>query len=301
MDTILSIIIPTYNRPDMLKRAVGSVRNQTEGRWEVIVVNDGEDMGISQYLESLQDERIVYTQNLRTKGGNGARNTGIQLAKADYIAFLDDDDEFHEDKVKIHLQSFIQEGQGSGCSVSGYYCVPKNFRREDSTQKLKPSRFQHEFTSANIMMYKAIFGASSTILVKKSFIEEAGMFDESLQRCQDLELMIRLASKSSVHVCHKPLVYVYGHNESSLEQYEKVKLVYWNLIGPYLKKLSSEIERDVFANEYRVLAILASREKNYKKMYYYLKESTRRKVMSPRQYFGIVLNLLCNTFGLSRK
>ena len=101
----ISVVIPTYNRPDTLKRAITSVLSQTCTDFEIIIVNDShQERPVWDIINHFADERIRYFRNERSKGGNGARNTGIIKSKGEYIAFLDDDDEWLPDKLYLQQQ-----------------------------------------------------------------------------------------------------------------------------------------------------------------------------------------------------
>ncbi len=92
---LVSIIIPTYNRKDLLIKAVESILLQTYSNWELLIINDYENP----IKLNFNDTRISIKNNKFTKGGNGARNTGLSMAKGNFIAFLDDDDEWEKDKL----------------------------------------------------------------------------------------------------------------------------------------------------------------------------------------------------------
>ena len=107
---LVSVIIPTLNRPALLKRALESVVRQTWRELEVIVVVDGPDPDTVAFLEASGDPRLHIIQNPRSLTAAGARNAGIELAKGEWIAFLDDDDEWMPEKLAKQLA--YAEGRG---------------------------------------------------------------------------------------------------------------------------------------------------------------------------------------------
>ncbi len=92
----VSVIIPTYNRPNLIKRAIKSILNQTYQNFEIIIIDDSPNDETEKVIKNFHDERIKYIRNQKRKGPSAARNQGIKESSKDskYIAFLDDDDEY---------------------------------------------------------------------------------------------------------------------------------------------------------------------------------------------------------------
>ena len=114
----VSVIITTYKRPlQIVSRAISSVLNQTYTQLELIVVDDspssfeGRD-AIEQYIKNLPDKRIRIIQHDNNRGACAARNTGIQDSKGNYIAFLDDDDFWHPDKIEKQMRKMASGNYG---------------------------------------------------------------------------------------------------------------------------------------------------------------------------------------------
>ena len=97
---IVSVVITTKNRKDLLLRAINSVRNQTYKEIEIIVVDDASTDGTREICENMDDLVYVYIPLNESKGGNYARNLGIKTANGEYIAFLDDDDYWEVSKIQ---------------------------------------------------------------------------------------------------------------------------------------------------------------------------------------------------------
>ena len=97
---LITVVIPTRNRPELLLRAIRSVFAQTYTEFEIIVVIDGHDADSIEALSSIRDPRLRYIEIANGGGGNQARNLGASMANADWIALLDDDDEWLPGKLQ---------------------------------------------------------------------------------------------------------------------------------------------------------------------------------------------------------
>ena len=109
-DELVSVVIPTFNRPAMLARAIESVLNQTYSNLEIIVVDDASEGDIEAVVKSFDDERIKLIRHEHNQGGSAARNTGIWHSRGRYIAFLDDDDEWLSQKTERQLKDLRKKG-----------------------------------------------------------------------------------------------------------------------------------------------------------------------------------------------
>ena len=100
---LVSIIIPTYNRYELVKGAIQNVLVQTYPKIEVVVIEDGSKSGIEEYIQEIKNKNIVYYRHLTQKGLGAARNTGTKIASGKYVAFLDDDDRWVEEKISLQI------------------------------------------------------------------------------------------------------------------------------------------------------------------------------------------------------
>jgi len=189
----VSIIIPTYNRPDYLIEAVASVLAQTYQDFEIIVVDDGSgDETKSRFAEfvaktpAAQGRTFFYEQ--KNSGSAIARNRGIFYSKGEYIAFLDSDDLWYPNKLEKQVK-ILDENPDIGVVYTDCYCGES---ADDSHQ----TAF---FANANPpsgmifeqMVRNNLFWTSSLLVRKEAFIL-AGMFDPTLRRCQDYDLWLRI-------------------------------------------------------------------------------------------------------------
>ena len=100
---LVSAVIPTHNRPELVVRAAKTALNQTHPNMEVVVVVDGPDDSTSKALSAIPDSRLRVVTLPSSQGGSGARNAGVRAAKGEWIAFLDDDDEWLPRKIELQL------------------------------------------------------------------------------------------------------------------------------------------------------------------------------------------------------
>jgi len=123
----ISIIIPTFKRHSTLIRAINSVLAQTKQVSEIIIVNDDhDDKKVLEIIAEFPQSNIHTLNNERKKGANGARNTGISHAKSDYIAFLDDDDEFCNTHIEEIHKKITKYNGNVNCIVSSYLISIEN-------------------------------------------------------------------------------------------------------------------------------------------------------------------------------
>lgn len=117
---LVSVIMPTYNRADLVTRSIESVLAQTHRNLELVVVDDRSKDNTASVLSCLsaKDSRVRYFLNDGKKGAAGARNTGLAMVQGDYVAFLDDDDEFLPEKITRHLEPFQDPEIGAVITAS---------------------------------------------------------------------------------------------------------------------------------------------------------------------------------------
>ena len=110
----VSVIIPTHNRAHMVRRAIESVLAQTWQDFEIVVISDGSKDSTDEVVASFVDNRIRLLKHERERGASAARNTGLQASSGGYIAFLDDDDEWLPDKLRVQLDAIRQSDSMTG-------------------------------------------------------------------------------------------------------------------------------------------------------------------------------------------
>ena len=192
---LVSVIVPTHNRPDMLKETIQSILDQTFQDFEIIVVNDaGQD--VSTVVQTFNSPKISYLSHETNKGLAGARNTGTRAARGKYIAYLDDDDIFYPEHLAT-LVTFLQESGESVAYTDAYRA--HQVRREDGTYAVTerdvPYSFDFNFKDILIGNYIPV----TCFMHDIKCIHEAGYFDESLHSHEDWDLWIRMSQKYAFH------------------------------------------------------------------------------------------------------
>jgi glycosyltransferase involved in cell wall biosynthesis len=211
----LSVVLPTYNRSQCIEHSILSVLRQTYKNFELIVVDDGSTDQTADRIQRLRDPRIRYIAHTKRKGANAARNSGIRAARAPYIAFQDSDDEWMPDKLAMQLAGIKESGHTARVSFSAHWrirgrevvYIPKPSRR----LRAGPRDFHAELLYGN-------FITTASLLVEKELLYQVGLFDESIPRFQDWELVLRLSRHSAFVFVDKPLVRCFVRPDSISKQ-----------------------------------------------------------------------------------
>lgn len=214
MKPLVSVIIPTYNRAEFLKSAIGSVLSQTYQNFEVIVIDDGSTDGTREIITSFSQDKIKYVY--KSNGGqSSARNEGIRLAKGEYIAFLDSDDLWDPRKLEKQLACFQKD--------PSFGMVFTNYRSIDKDGKVL-KEFQAEpgyVLSGNFIkdLLEIRFpSVPSSMMVKREAFEKVGYFNENLRISEDLDVWVRIGLSFGVGYINEVLTSVRLHEDHLMRQ-----------------------------------------------------------------------------------
>ncbi len=192
---LVTIIVPTKNRSDMLIDAVRSILTQTHRHFEIIVINDGggDVEGILSNLDS--EGRIVYVRLPQSRERSFARNLGITLAHGKYIAYLDDDDQYYPQ----HLETLVDflERTGNQVAYADAYRVHQVKENGRYVTKSKDLPYSKDFDGAEILVNNFI--PNLCLMHAKACVEKVGGFESSLEPHEDWEFLIRLSQNYSIH------------------------------------------------------------------------------------------------------
>lgn len=184
---LVTVIIPTYNRPDYLLEAVNSVNNQSYENIELIIVDDASEDPASQVVPERHTEltiRIIRHED--NQGASSARNTGFKFASGEFIAFLDDDDSWDSTKIEKQVEAF----QSGSPSVGLIYTGRKFTDGSEITNELTPKK---EGNVTKDILLRNFVGSYSAIMIRSEVVEDVGMLDERFPNEQDWEWYIRVS------------------------------------------------------------------------------------------------------------
>jgi len=206
----VSVVLPTYRRPDLLERAVASVLTQTYGDWELLVIDDNglgtpEQAATEAALRAFTaDPRVVYVPQAQNRGACAARNAGIHAARGRYVAFLDDDDAWFVDKLERQVACFAASEPDVALVYGGFRRVSE----EGPGEVVRPDGRAHRWR--DLLMRNGI-GTTSLVMCRRTALLEVGGFDDQLPSMQDFDLYIRLAQRFPFGYVEEPLLDKHRH------------------------------------------------------------------------------------------
>ncbi len=216
--SLISVIIPTYNRKTVLPRAIDSVLAQKGADFELIIIDDGSTDDTECVIREIRDSflgtrkseslkqvpspeiRVFHQEN---KGPAAARNLGIKKTKGEWIAFLDSDDEWKPGKLRAQLEFFRENPDHLICQTEEIWV--RNGTRVNPMKKHKKS--------GGWIFEKCLplcVVSPSAVMMHRKLFDEAGLFDESLPACEDYDLWLRIAARYPIGLIEKPYIIKYG-------------------------------------------------------------------------------------------
>jgi glycosyltransferase involved in cell wall biosynthesis len=186
--TVVSVIVPTFNRAPTLERAVASVLAQTYPHLEVIVVDDASTDGSDQVARSIVDQRVRYIRHHENRGAAAARNTGLQAATGHYVSFLDSDDVWLPERVERFVRAVDLDGDAAANTV--YYGQTIN---DDGLKRMVlPRRAKREDESVASYTFRANCDMTMIAIMLRRDLASRVLFREELRRHEDVDFLMRL-------------------------------------------------------------------------------------------------------------
>jgi Glycosyltransferases involved in cell wall biogenesis len=219
MNSLVSVIVPTYNRERVIENAVNTVLNQTYKNIEIIVVDDGSADNTRVKLAAYEKKIKYY---YKSNGGcSCARNFGIDKANGQFIAFLDSDDEWLPNKIEKQLVA-LEQNEGFGLAICDIAYVDNN-KQVVYCSKLRETIKADGEILEQVLLIPNI--TCSYMMVKKQVFDIVGKFDETFDTANDYEMMLRITSKFKTVLIEEPLVrYKKSDNSVSHKLFSKNRL-----------------------------------------------------------------------------
>lgn len=293
--TTVSAVIPTYNRSGEIKRAIESVLSQSYDDIECIVVDDGSSDRTPEIVTAIEDDQLKYLKHETNRGVSAARNTGVEAAEGEYIAFLDSDDEWETRKIEKQVE--VIESRSS--SWNAVYC-DVNKRRKSRVKQLFDRILSEDIGKEggkelieNVISMELAVHAGSTLLAERKSVVEAGGFDESMQRHEELEFLVRFLEEGKMAYLDRELVTLHdsGYPEAELLEQEKKKFV--EKVGQYVGK-GNQNKEEIKAVHETELAKANFREGHWREAYQHLKGG---RITSPRNLAGLIWAIIAGFKG----
>lgn len=215
---LVSVVIPTHNRCGFLREAVESVLAQSYAPMEVIVVDDGSTDGTAVMLGEYAAALTVIRQP--NQGVSAARNAGIRAARGPLIALLDSDDYWLENKVARQVRLFQDQPDAVICQTDEIW-IRNGVRVNPRERHTKYAGMIFERTLPLCLI------SPSAVMLRRTLLDEVGLFDEELPACEDYDLWLRITWRYPVHLIDAPLVVKRGGHAdqlSAMPQLDKYRI-----------------------------------------------------------------------------
>jgi glycosyltransferase involved in cell wall biosynthesis len=230
----LSIIIPTFNRCKLLNRALNSVFNQTYSDYEVIVIDDGSTDDTAEMLQKNFTHLRYSCQS--NHGVSAARNKGLELAKGEWVAFLDSDDEWLPQKLEKQISLLKAKPGYKICHTEELW-----IRNGVRVNQMKKHKKAGGWIFPQCLPICAM--SPSSILIHRSVFDSIGYFDASLPACEDYDLWLRITAKYPVLYLEEPLIKKYGGHDDQLSK------KHWGMDRYRIQALQNIISSGTLNNE----------------------------------------------------
>ncbi|MBT8574539.1 glycosyltransferase family 2 protein [Polynucleobacter paneuropaeus] len=261
---LISVVIPTKNRAQRLIKAIASAQQQIGVALEILIVDDASTDTTESEVRSLadNDSRIKYFRHYQSAGGGAARNTGIENSTGALVAFLDDDDEWYSNKLKVQLE--LLKSQPSAVAASCSFLLNKPGQNNQLITITSLGDRQKLLRSNHL-------GGASVCLAWRKVLIAIGGLDPLLRSCQDWDLWLKLHKQGSIEVSQEPLVNYYVHEEDRItgnlsNEYQGRKKIFLR----YRKEMNSETRKHTLAilMFYRVVVYDQSLWRRLKTIFY---------------------------------
>lgn len=247
MTPLFSVIMPAYNRADVISQALDSLIAQTIDNWECLIVDDGSTDNTMDIVIKYAnfDSRFVPLTNERRKGACGARNTGILHSRGTYISFLDTDDYFLPNALECQKKTFESDLE------IGFMYSDIEFRNRSGDTAPHNMNLGAEGFVYQVALNKGFLSPGLVVSVKRDLLLDVGLWDEEFPASQDDDLCFKLAKRSKVGFYNGILAYAYSSSNQISANLEKTAMGWWMLWNKYETDVIELCGNDVMAKHYK--------------------------------------------------
>ena len=243
---VFSILLPTYNREKLIKRAINSVLKQTFPYFELIVIDDASTDNTEKLIKSIKDKRIVYLKHETNKGQNPAYNTGLRSARGEYIAFIDSDDEW----LPTNLEEIYKKFQSD--SELGYvYGLAGVVKNNSGKIVLRKPDYLEGYIEKEVLT-QSYLTSPTFMAVKKSCFDKIGFLREDIYTSKDDDMNFLFVRYFKVGLIKKILGIYYEDSGNRIgDNKKKVAEGWWILYRNHYKRFIKVVGKKVLAEHYK--------------------------------------------------
>ncbi len=290
-EKLVSVVIPTHNRGDLISETIGSVLAQSYGNIEIIVVDNGSTDDTEGVIKKINAPNLRYIKQENSGGPAGPRNKGVRRSRGEYIAFLDSDDIWLPDKIERQVE-VLEKNPGVGL----VFCQCRLFGEEYHGKEIYPAKAYSGDVFDKII--RGNFVPTVSVICRRNALLETELFDESsgLRAFEDYELWMRIARKHHFYFINEPLCLLRMHSQNLLGGDNlKSHLGAFRALCSAMNKInfSREQLKSSAGRHYLTTAMAWLEVRNYKNFEWYLNRSLSFK----REKLALLISFLNKVIG----
>jgi glycosyltransferase involved in cell wall biosynthesis len=233
---VFTVIIPFYNRPKTLGRAIESVLSQTYSDFELVLIDDCSTDSSLSIAKRFSDPRIVIASSEKNAGPANARNTGISFASGKYISFLDSDDVYAPDFLDETFRKFQSLSPSVGFIWTGVSYQSENNGSEINEIPVWVPKIMD--TPYKTFLYGIHIGTNSGLTVKREVFEKVGLFDSQMKAAEDTDFFLRATQVFEFDCIPKTLIHIYKENQDRVSrQYNNIASAYEIILAKHIQEI----------------------------------------------------------------
>ena len=296
-EDIVSIIMPTFNRVEMIQNSIKSVILQTYTNWELLIIDDGSIDDTEKVIKNLNDKRIKYYRLKKNHGRNYARKYGVEKSQGNFITFLDSDDTIHKDKL-YKQKKRLQLNPYADIVLCNYNEIRYNNIIQHDLSKYSSNSLENLLISPGPVIHSMLINCKRIDNLSKYMIDVINEWD----------FLINLAKKGLCFICQNEILADWNVHKHSISENPKIEAKNFQLIiKKHRKLILKSVGKNVLSDHYRTVARLWENANNLKKAKKYYKKAffTSRFNIKNISYYMLTnlgySNILFKIINLIRK